>query len=169
MSFSSPAIGASSLSTPVVDPSTEPASVRNGDQTAKNAYSTGVAFEQMLMSQLTQTMTATIGGSDSSDGLGGSSNDGLGGSSADGSSDAGLGAYSSMLPDALTSGIMANGGTGIAMQIAESIDPALANPTLAAATAGATGSGVTTPSGGVGLASTPLTAPATATGSGGVV
>jgi Rod binding domain-containing protein len=145
-------IGATSLPTsglPAIDQATEPASVRNGDQAAKNAYQTGLAFEQMLDQQLTQTMSATISGTGSSDdGLGGTS-DGSDGSS----SDPAASAFSSMMPDALTSGLMTSGGTGIAMQIAGSLDPALNNPTAPAApvTPGATGSGVTTSSGGVGL------------------
>jgi Rod binding domain-containing protein len=144
-------IGATSLPSsglPAIDPATEPASVRNGDQAAKNAYQTGLAFEQMLDQQLTQTMSATISGT-------GSSDDGLGGTSdqSSGSSDPAASAFSSMMPDALTSGLMTSGGTGIAMQIARSLDPSLDNPTAAAApvTPGATGSGVTTSSGGVGL------------------
>jgi hypothetical protein len=58
-----------------------------------------------------------------------------------------------MLPNALTSGLMTGGGTGIAMQIAQSIDPALTNPgaTTTPVIPGAPGSGVTTPSGGTGL------------------
>lgn len=113
---------------PVTDAATEPAAVRNGDQAAKNAYQTGLAFEQMLVSQLTQQMTATISGTGSSDdGLGGTTDSGDGSSS--GSSDPATGAYSSLLPSALTTGLMGAGGTGMAMQIAQGIDPALAaNP-----------------------------------------
>ena len=43
--------------------------------------------------------------------------------------DAASSAYANMLPQTLTSSIMSGGGTGIAMQIAKSIDPALAYPT----------------------------------------
>jgi hypothetical protein len=123
--------GAGALSTtglPVVDQSSEPASIRNGDQAAKNAYATGTAFEQMLVNQLTQQLTATISGTGSSDdGLGGTTDDGTGddGASSAASADPAVGAYSSLLPDALTSGVMSSGGTGIAMQIAQAIDPAL--------------------------------------------
>lgn len=117
---------------PLMDPSTEPAAVRNGDQKAKNAYETGLSFENVLVSQLAQQLTATVpgldGSSGSDDGLGGSSDDGLGGSSGDSSSSGGLGAYSSLLPQTLATSIMSGGGTGIAMQIAKSIDPALGAP-----------------------------------------
>ena len=43
-------------------------------------------------------------------------------------SDPASSAYASMLPQTMTSSIMAGGGTGIALQLAKSIDPALAHP-----------------------------------------
>jgi hypothetical protein len=118
---------------PLMDPATEPASVRNGDQKAKDAYKTGLAFENVLVNELAQQLAATVpgldGSSGSDDGLGGSSDDGLGGTSSDSSGSAGgLGAYSSLLPQTLASSVMSGGGTGIAMQIAQSIDPALGAP-----------------------------------------
>lgn len=113
-----------------IDPALEPANVRNGDHAAKNAYQTGLAFEDMLVSELVQELTATVPGLDGS-GAAASGSDG----SADGSDGSGggsqgsvLGAYAPLLGQALTSGIMAGGGTGVAMQIARSIDPALDNP-----------------------------------------
>ena len=149
MSALSAAAGGTSPATAAltpIDQASEPASVRNGDQAAKNAYQTGLAFEQTLDNELTQTLSATISGS-------GSSDDGLGGSTDGASTDPAAGAFSSMLPDALTSGLMSGGGTGIAMQIAQSIDPALsgAGTTTTPVIPGAAGSGVTTPSGGTGL------------------
>jgi hypothetical protein len=118
---------------PLIDPANEPAAIRNGDTKAKNAYETGLAFENVLVNELSQQLAATVPGLDgsggSSDGLGGSSDDGLGGTSDDSSgSSGGLGAYSSLLPQTLTSSIMQGGGTGIAMQIAKSIDPGLGEP-----------------------------------------
>jgi hypothetical protein len=118
---------------PTIDPANEPAAIRNGDQKAKNAYETGLAFENVLVNELAQQLAATVpgldGSSGSDDGLGGSSDDGLGGASSDSSGSAGgLGAYSSLLPQTLASSIMSGGGTGIAMQIAQSIDPALGAP-----------------------------------------
>jgi Rod binding domain-containing protein len=151
MSALSAAVGSPSLATgalPAIDQATEPASVRNGDQAAKNAYQTGLAFEQMLDNELTQTLSSTISGT-------GSSDDGLGGTTdqSDGSANPEAGAFSSMLPDALTSGLMSGGGTGVAMQIAQGIDPALngAGAATSSLIPGTTGSGVTTPSGGTGL------------------
>ncbi len=119
-----------SSSLPLIDPANEPAAVRNGDQKAKDAYQTGLAFENVLVNQLAQQLSATVPGLDGSDnGLGGSSGDssdagstgGVGGSG-------GLGAYSSLLPQTLATSIMSGGGTGLAMQIAKSIDPALGVP-----------------------------------------
>lgn len=114
-------------SLPLIDPANEPAAIRNGDKKAQDAYKTGLAFENVLVNELAQQLSATVPGLDGSD-------DGLGGTS-DTSSDAGstggvggagaLGAYSSLLPQTLTSSIMQGGGTGLAMQIAKSIDPAL--------------------------------------------
>jgi Rod binding domain-containing protein len=116
---------------PLLDPANEPASVRNGDQKAKNAYATGVAFENVLVNQLAQQMTATVPGLDGSDdGLGGStdSGDGSNGSTGGVGGSGGLGAYASLLPQTLANSITAGGGTGIAMEIAKSIDPALGAP-----------------------------------------
>jgi Rod binding domain-containing protein len=111
---------------PTVDAALMPASIRNGDQKAKNAYQTGMAFEQVLVNELSQEMAATVpDGSD--DGLGGTTDDSSGGGSSGGlmGGSSGLGAYSSLIPQALSSSIMTSGGTGVAMEIAKSIDPAI--------------------------------------------
>ena len=127
MSFSSPISGG--LSTgglPPINPANEPAAIRNGDADAKKAYQVGLSFEQVLVDQLTQGLASTATDS-SSDG----SDDGSSGSSgASGlmGGDAASSAYANMLPQTLTSSIMSGGGTGIAMQIAKSIDPALGYP-----------------------------------------
>jgi Rod binding domain-containing protein len=117
----------SSLSPATVDTALEPASVRNGDQTAKSAYQAGLAFEQLLVNQLAQQLTATAssaddGSDDSSDGGGGSAGGLMG-------SDPASSTYAQMLPQALTTGVMSAGGLGIAAQIAASIDPAVKAPT----------------------------------------
>jgi hypothetical protein len=114
---------------PAIDPAQEPVVVRKGGAAAQKAYQTGLAFENVLVNELAQTMTATVPGLDGTSG----SDDGLGGTTdstdSSGSGAAGgLGAYSSLLPQALTSSIMANGGTGIALQIAKSLDPSLGEP-----------------------------------------
>ncbi len=47
-----------------------PASVRNGNAAAKQAYTEGLEFEQVLVNQLAQQLSATV--SDSGDGSDGS-------------------------------------------------------------------------------------------------
>ncbi|MGZ4182426.1 MAG: hypothetical protein ACXVUL_17285 [Solirubrobacteraceae bacterium] len=128
MSFSSPI--SSDMSTgglPPINPANEPAAIRNGDANAKKAYQTGLSFEQVLVDQLTQELAATATDS-SSNGSDDGSGDSSGASGLMGG-DAASSAYANMLPQTLTSSIMSGGGTGIAMQIAKSVDPALAYPT----------------------------------------
>ena len=109
---------------PPINPALEPASVRNGNQAAKNAYQTGLAFEQVLVDQLSQQLAATAGGSsgdsssDSSDGSSASSGGLMG-------SDPASSMYSQMLPQALSTSVMSAGGLGLAAQLAASIDPAI--------------------------------------------
>jgi hypothetical protein len=104
-----------------------PAPTSGAVDSAKQAKQVGLAFEQMLVNQLAQQMAATA----SAPGDGASAD----GSPADGSSSASTGglmgsdpassAYAQMIPSVLTSSIMSAGGTGIAQQVAQSIDPAL--------------------------------------------
>lgn len=119
-------------SLPLIDPANEPAAIRNGDKKAKDAYQTGLAFENVLVNELSQQLAATVPGLDGSDdGLGGTSDStGAGGGGVMGGvgGGGGLGAYASLLPQTLSSSIMSGGGTGIALQIAKSIDPALGVP-----------------------------------------
>ena len=122
MSISAP----SATGLPVIDQATEPAAVRHGGPAAQKAYKTGLGFEQMLVSELTQTMTDTISGSDPSGG------DSSGGDPSSSGSSSGLGPYASLMPGALSSSIMSAGGTGVAMQIARSIDPSLDGPSTPA-------------------------------------
>jgi len=122
------ALSATSLSASPLDPALEPASVRNGGQKAQAAYQEGVAFENVLVNELAREMTATAGLDGSDNGLGGSGGD-SGGSTGLGGSGSELGAYSSLLPQTLATSVMSAGGTGLALQIAQSIDPALDAPT----------------------------------------
>ena len=120
-------------SLPLIDPANEPAAIRNGDKKAQDAYQTGLAFENVLVNELAQQMSATVPGLDGSDdGLGGTSDDssgaGEGGVTGGVGGSGGMGAYSSLLPETLASSIMQGGGAGIAMQIAKAIDPALGVP-----------------------------------------
>jgi hypothetical protein len=123
--------GPPAVGVPPIDPANEPASIRNGDQAAKNAYQTGLAFEQVLVNELTQQLSQTVSGGSGSDG---SSTDDSGGDSSGGSSGASGGMlgsdpassmYAQLLPQALSSTIMSSGGTGLALQIAKGIDPSI--------------------------------------------
>jgi Rod binding domain-containing protein len=110
---------------PPINPALEPASVRNGNQAAKNAYETGLAFEQVLVDQLSQQLAATAGGSSD-----GSSSDGSSDTSSSSSgglmgSDPASSMYSQMLPQALSTSVMSAGGLGLAAQLAGAIDPAI--------------------------------------------
>lgn len=107
---------------PNLNAATVPANVRNGDSGAMKAYSEGLAFESMLVNELSQQMSKTMfGGS-------GSSGDAASGGSAGASSSSMLGgasAYQSMIPQALTSSIMDDGGLGMAESFAQELDPSL--------------------------------------------
>ncbi|HEX4672642.1 MAG TPA: hypothetical protein VH279_10255 [Solirubrobacteraceae bacterium] len=127
MSFSSPISSALSTSPSPIDQANEPAAIRNGDAAAKNAYQVGTSFEQVLLDQLTQELASTVSDPSSDGSSDGSSDDSSGASGLMGG-DAASSAYANMLPQTLTSSIMSGGGTGIALQIAKSIDPALAHP-----------------------------------------
>ena len=113
---------------PLIDPANEPAAVRNGDAKAKSAYETGLAFENVFVNELAQQLQATVPGLDGSStgGSSGDSSDSSDSGSSDGSG--GLGAYSGLMSQTLASSIMSGGGTGIALQIAQSIDPGLGAP-----------------------------------------
>jgi Rod binding domain-containing protein len=145
-----PASSASALSSgspPIADQTLEPAWVRKGSVSTQKAYETALAFEQMLVEQLSQSLTA-------SSGLGGES--GQEGESSEGSS-GGAGAngpLSSMLPQALTSGVMSAGGLGLAAQMTRQLAGAAASATGAVAGVDGTTGGTS--------ASTGTSAPASA-------
>ncbi len=131
--------------------------MRNGSTAAKQAYQQGLDFEQVLVNELAQELSSTVSssGTDSSSSDGGSGDDSSGDSGGLLGSDAASSGYESMIPDALTSAIMSGGGTGLALQLAQSIDPsafakqgssttAAGHPAAASATgqAGASGGGM---------------------------
>jgi Rod binding domain-containing protein len=98
---------------PVVNQALEPASVRHGSAAAQKAYQSALAFEQVLVEQLSKSMTAASGlGGEESEEAGSEE----GGSTSSGAAAAGL---SSMLPQALSSGVMDAGGLGLAAQMAQ--------------------------------------------------
>lgn len=100
-----------------------PASIRNGDQTAQQAYAEGLAFEDVLVNQLSQQMSGAMFGGSGVDGA--SSTDGTDTGSDSSGLLNGASAYSSLIPQALTSSIMDGGGTGMALDFAQEIDPSL--------------------------------------------
>ncbi len=114
---------------PAVNQTLEPAWVRKGSAATQKAYETALAFEQMLVEELSQSLTATSGLDDES---------GQEGESSEGSSGSGgaSGPLSSMLPQALTSGVMSAGGLGLAAQMTRQL--------AGAAAQGAGGGGATT-------------------------
>lgn len=108
-----------------------PANIRTGNAKAKEAYSEGLAFEDMFVNELTQQLAGTMFGGDGSDGTDGS--DDTDGSDASDGSGGGLlqgtaSAYSSLIPQALSQSIMSGGGIGMAEQFAQELDPALLDP-----------------------------------------
>jgi Rod binding domain-containing protein len=108
---------------PAVNQAREPAWVRKGSPSTQKAYASALAFEQTLVEQLSQSLTAASGlsGESSPEGESGS---GEGGSSAGG----GNSQLSSMLPQALTAGVMNAGGLGLAAQMTHDLEGVKATP-----------------------------------------
>jgi Rod binding domain-containing protein len=129
---------------PLVNQALEPAWVRHGSASTQKSYQTALAFEQMLVEQLSQSLTATSG-------LGGEAGQGGESSSEGGSEATGSSPLSSMLPQALTSGVMNAGGLGLAAQMTHQLASAAGSTAAGASTGtsatdsvGATG-GIATP------------------------
>jgi len=87
-----------------------PADIRTGTPARKDAYEAGLGFERLLVQQLSQSLTD-------------SARDAMGGDSP----------YASLLPDALTDGIMGGGGLGLARQLADAMVTSPAGGSLATA------------------------------------
>lgn len=123
-----------------------PDDVRAGNSQAKQAYSEGLAFEQILVNQLVQSMSSDISdGGDATDSSGASLNQ-TGLLAGDGSS---TDVYSGMMTQALSSSLMGAGGVGIASELAQAIDPSIGT-SAAAATASATDGGTPVSGGALG-------------------
>lgn len=112
---------------PPIDQAQLPADVRAATPARKQAYEAGLGFEQMLVQQLSQSLVASAGDPSSDDGSG----DGSGSTGALG----GGSPYASLLPDALSQGVMGAGGLGLARQLMDAIAPAA--PRTAAPAGGA--------------------------------
>lgn len=108
-----------------VDQALLPDSIRNGTPEQKQAYTSALGFEQMLVDQLSQALASSASpdgsSSDSGDGSG-SDSDSSSGSLLSGS-DPASSTYAQLLPTALTSSVMSAGGLGIAQQLASAIAP----------------------------------------------
>jgi hypothetical protein len=105
----------------VVDRAPEPEWVRHGSTSTQNAYESALSFEQTLVEQLSQSLTATSGLGDES---GQEQESESSSSEASGSpaSDAGSTQLSSMLPQALTTSVMNAGGLGLAAQMTHELE-----------------------------------------------
>ncbi len=103
---------------PVVNQALEPAWVRQGSASTQKAYATALGFEEMLVQQLAGSLTATSGLAGGSGEEGETPAEG-GGSSP---SDAAGGQLASMLPQALSSGVMSSGGLGLAAQMTRELE-----------------------------------------------
>jgi Rod binding domain-containing protein len=77
-----------------------PKNIQDGNSQAKRAYVEGLAFESVLVNELSQQMASTMYGTGSP--------------------------YSSLIPQTLTTSIMDSGGLGTAEQFAQELDPSLA-------------------------------------------
>jgi hypothetical protein len=97
---------------PAVNQALEPAWVRHGSPSTQKAYESALSFEETLVEQLSQSLTATSGldGESSQEGESASEEGGS-------SSGAGDTQLSSLLPQALSSGVMHAGGLGLAAQM----------------------------------------------------
>ena len=88
-------------------PAVLPAEVRNGGKDAKEAYGAALGFEQMLVKQLTKSLSdsSAIGGGDKEDG-GGSPQ-----------------AYREMISDSIATAITQAGGIGLAEDLYKQMRP----------------------------------------------
>jgi hypothetical protein len=122
---------------PVVNQALEPASVRDGTPAVKQAYANALSFESVLVNELSEQLVQTAGIGSGSTSPSSSSSSGVGGSSGDPT----VSDFASMLPGALTSAIMSDGGLGIAAQLLPSLDGSVGATTSSTSTATADAQG----------------------------
>jgi Rod binding domain-containing protein len=96
-----------------IDNALLPADVRKDGAKGRELYQAALGFEQVLERQLAQALVSTTDSSDSSDSDSDSDTDDTGGGVTD--------MYKQMLPDALSQGMAASGGLGLAPQLYESL------------------------------------------------
>ncbi len=95
---------------PVQAQALEPAWVRHGTPAVQKQYAAAVQFEQMLLTQMASSLTQNGE-------LGGESSGESSGEEGGATSEPGAGVYSSMLPQALASGVVGGGGLGLAAEL----------------------------------------------------
>ena len=119
---------------PPVDSAREPAWVRNGSASTRQAYQAALAFEEVLVEQ----MTSALGEAGTLDGEGSGTAEGSG--AGEGSQpQLGGGMLSSMLPQALSRGVIAGGGLGLAAQLTHEMQGLQATATRTSGVSGGTG------------------------------
>lgn len=102
---------------PVVNQALEPEWVRHGSAATQRAYASALAFEQTLVEQLSQSLAATSGLEQEGGGEGeGGEEDGGGGAQV------AQAQLSSLLPQALSNGVMHAGGLGLAAQMTRELE-----------------------------------------------
>ncbi|MDW5597031.1 hypothetical protein VSS74_21970 [Conexibacter stalactiti] len=89
------------MSLPPIDSALLPADIRTGPQERKDAYTAALGFEQLLVKQLTESLST-------------SARSAMGGDSP----------YASLMPQAMADGLMDAGGLGLARQLTDAISPA---------------------------------------------
>jgi Rod binding domain-containing protein len=93
---------------PPIDSAFEPQWVRNGSARTQQTYRAALAFEEVLVRQLTSSL-GELGQEE------GASGEGQGPS-------LGAGLFSSMLPEALAQGVVSGGGLGLAAQLTRQLE-----------------------------------------------
>lgn len=109
-----PASAISAAGSSTVAAGVEPAFVRDGSTAVKSAYKEALGFEEMLVEQLSKSMSETGG-------LTEGSQEGAGGEGEEGGGSMSL--VSSMLPQTLAESLTRGGGLGLATQLTTEIDP----------------------------------------------
>jgi len=104
---------AGAVSLPAINQALGPDWVRRGSASTQKAYEAALSFEATLVEQLSRSLTSTsgLGGESSEEGDSSSSEGGSSGASSGG------GELSSLLPQALSEGVMRAGGLGLAAQM----------------------------------------------------
>lgn len=106
---------------PVVNQTFEPAWVREGSPATKKAYALAQGFEEMLVQELSQSMAKMSGLGEEQASLAGGSGESEEAPVAGAAPMASE--LSSLLPQALSSGILAAGGLGVAAQLTRELGP----------------------------------------------